>query len=176
MSKLKSITQDYAFPYNIREALSMRNWRGEFKHAKQRKERGWSDRDCWNAYHHLGNVTAGMLRNLDGVQNVLDWDEYFASNYKTVGDYKNLGEVAQDIENYVNFDETGWADNLGFELKHSFKRVEGGKTEFVSENTKKEQALIRKAIKEHRKQEIALAKKAEKAFIFVGKNLRALWW
>ena len=176
MSKLKNITQDYAFPYNIREAMSYRNWLGEFKHAKQRKERGWSDRDCWNAWHHIGSVTAGMLRSLDATQNILDWDEYFASNYKSVGDYKSLGEVAQDIENYLNFDDTSWSEKLDFELKHSFKETDDGKMELVSGNTAKEKVLIRKAIKATMKEEQLLAKKAEKAFIFVGKNFRALWW
>ena len=158
----------------------IRDIKNEIKYYRQRAKQGYSDRDVWNGGDHILKVTAGVLRELGDEKSHIDWDEYFRTNYQTRG-YNSLHEVAQDIENYLAFDDVSWADTLGFEIKHKSIKIEkegdkyDGMYEWVSDNTPDEERRIRIAIRKHYEEEKRLFEKCKNAMIFVAINARGLW-
>ena len=146
----------------------------EIKWAKQRAKRGWSDKDTWNTGEYLMKITAEMLRRLSDNRSHISWEDYFQANYQTRG-YKSLDDVANDIDNYLEYVQTSWTDNLGFDLENGFVVVDGELSEFVNKNTPDEQRRISISIRKWREQEERLFSKAKNAMIFVAINSRALW-
>lgn len=168
----------------IRELLTPRYHRNFRKWNKQRIQRGWSDRDTWGAGEHILEMTAGMLRFLDREQNPIDWDEYFKANYKQVNGYESLSEVASDIEQYLEFELTSWADDLELasdEIKDIFKKRQDGNYEFDAKWVNKKgrvqtEKQITARINKWHKAEQRSYKKCQKAMTFVVANLAGLWW
>lgn len=176
-----SLLRDYkdhhltlAKKYWWRQIINPVNLYRTMQHRHQRAERGWSDRDAWNAGDHILSVTSGMLKDLAESQERFDWAEYFETNYKTNG-YASLAEVAADIDEYIAFDDYNWVDTLGFKLKHSWKDSKNGGLEMVDENTPEEQRLIKKAIKESHREWKRRYTKMQKAMKFVADNIGSLW-
>jgi hypothetical protein len=165
----------YKIPYNVREKLSPRQWLRELRWSRQRVSRGWSDRDTWGGGEYILEVVSGILKKLGDVKSHIDWDEYFKTNYPNNQGYKSLQEVAKDLDKYLAFDEYAWADNLGFEIKHSTKELSNGGAEWINENTPEEERQIKKAIQASHKEWDRRYKKAKKAMTFVAINFPGLW-
>ena len=117
MGKIRNITGGRRFPYNLIELLKPGNWIAEFKYDKQRAKRGWSDRDVWGGGEYIMEVSAGILRCLDGEKGHTDWDGYFAAGFGENYGYTSLGEVAQDLENYLDFEMLSFTDPIYSQLK-----------------------------------------------------------
>lgn len=176
MSRVENIAPSgMKLTYKLRELLNPFNWLREFKFEKQRKQRGWSDRDSWNGGDYILSVVSGILKELGGAKSHVDWDEYFKTNYPNNQGYKNLNEVARDIDNYISFEEHSWTDRLDFEIKHDFQPLPNGHSEMVNLNTPEEKRQIKKAIQEHGKEYDKRYKKAKKAMTFVAVNFPGLW-
>lgn len=90
--------------YWLRELLSPRNYTSVIQFRHQRANRGWASRDTWNGGEHLAEVAAGILYELDDEKNIVDWDEYFRTNYPDNYGYTSLTEVADDLQLYVEWD------------------------------------------------------------------------
>jgi hypothetical protein len=165
----------YKIPYEVREKLNPRQWLREFKFARQRVSRGWSDRDTWNGGEFLIGVTAGVLNKLGDEKSHVDWDEYFNANYPNNQGYKNLNQVAKDLNDYLDFEEESWTDRLDFEIRHDTKKLPSGHYQLVSLNTPEEERQIKKAIAAHHKEWERKYKKAKKAMVFVAVNFPGLW-
>lgn len=175
MGKISEIAGGRRFPYNLRELLNPWNWQREFKWENQRKKRGWSDRDSWNAGDYIIEVTAGLLEKLGDDKSHIDWDEYFRTNYPNNKGYESLQEVAKDIRDYIAFDPHSWPDDLGFKIK--YKHINRGTdlVEMVKDNTPEEERQIQKAIKASHLEWKRRYKKAQKAMTFVAINFPSLW-
>lgn len=150
MGKIKNITAARRFPYNAYELLDPRNWLAEFRYDRQRKKRGWSDRDTWGGGEYISEITYGILNYLENVQNILDWEHYFNANYNDTYGYKSLSEVAQDIDNYLAWEQLSLSEPI---LKEYKNHVE-----------------TRWAI------EYQLYNDYKNAMHFVAENIGALWW
>lgn len=148
----------------IKYWLTPKELKLETEHIIQRANRGWSEVDGWGAGEHILEVTSGLLKELAKRQNPLGWKNYFKINYQDMMGYKNLSQVAEDIDNYLKFEKTSWADNLPFKL------------DGFDSYSKKQDAQTRQAIKKWRKEEDKKYKKAQKAMNFVSANLSNLWW
>lgn len=175
MGKISNIASGRRFRYALIELLKPSNWLFEFKQDRQRKNRGWSDRDTWNGGEYLLEVTSGVLKKLGDDKSHVDWDEYFKTNYPNNQGYKNLAQVARDLDNYLAFDEYGWGETLGFEIKHDWKPLPNGCSELVSKNTPQEERKIKAAIQASHKEWERRYKKAKKAMTFVAVNFPGLW-
>tara|TARA_B100001245_G_C22893491_1_gene430706 strand:- start:4535 stop:4999 length:465 start_codon:yes stop_codon:yes gene_type:complete len=136
--------------YKILEFLNLKEWVREARYRKQRINRGWSDRDAWGGGEHIAEVSAGILRELNKEQNIVDWDWYFRENeWETFG-YKNLDEVAQDIENYLDWELLSYSEPLYSQFGRDYE--------------------TRWQI------EIQLYEDYRQAMRFVAENIGALWW
>lgn len=175
MSKFTDIAGGRRFPYNLRELLKPSNWYYEFKFDRQRRQRGWSDRDSWNGGDFIIEVVSGILKKLGDDKSHVDWDEYFKTNYPNNQGYKNLQQVAKDIDNYIAFDRYSWFDTLDFEIRNDWKPLPNGNVEMVGLNTPEEERQIKKAIQTHNKEYNRRYKKAQKAVTFVAVNFPGLW-
>lgn len=164
----------YKIPYAVREKLNPRELHRELRWSRQRKARGWSDRDSWNGGEYILEVVSGILKKL-GEDSHVDWDAYFKTNYPNNKGYKSLNEVAKDIDDYLAFDEYAWGDNLGFEITHEIKPLSNGASEWVNTNTPEENRQIKKAIEKSRKDWDREYKKAKRAMTFVATNFHGLW-
>lgn len=160
--------------YWWKELINPRNLYRSIQWRHQRAERGWSDRDAWNADGHILPVLSGLLTRLGDEKSHVDWDEYFRANYKEVGGYNSLNDVAKDIDDYIAFEDTSWTDNLGFELKVNWEDEENGKR-MVDKNTPKEQKIMKKAMKDWHKEWKVQDRKLRKALYFVANNIHGLW-
>ena len=150
MRKIRNITGFKRFPYNALALINPANWWLEFKYDNQRKNRGWSDRDTWGGGEYISEITYGILNYLENVQNVLDWEHYFNTNYNDNYGYKSLSEVAQDIDNYLAWEQISFSEPILTEYKNHFE--------------------TRLAI-EHQ-----LYSDYKNAMHFVAENIGALWW
>jgi hypothetical protein len=175
MDKISNIAGGRIFPYNVWELLKPANWLFEFKQDRQRKKRGWSDRDTWNGGEYILSVVSGVLKKLGDEKSHIDWDEYFKTNYPNNQGYNSLIEVAEDIDAYLEFDELDWSRDLDFEIIYDKKPAEDGCTEIVDINTPEENRQIKKAIEASRKEYDRRYKKAKKAMTFVAVNFPGLW-
>lgn len=101
----------YWWPYKIMYLLSLRQWFKLYKWRRQRADRGWSDKDFWNAGEYVAEVTASILEEL-GSNGVTDWN----STFKTHTDdfpYEDIEEMVVAIRNYLTFEsESSWTDGL----------------------------------------------------------------
>lgn len=165
----------YLIPYEVRQKLFPSYWLDEFKHARQRVSRGWSDRDTWGGGEYILEVVSGVLRKLSDEKSHVDWEFYFKNNYPKTCGYKNLAEVANDIDFYLAFEDINWQDTLDFPLKHSWKELPNGHHEYVNDNSPAENKLIKKAIDEHHREWKRRYKKASNALKFVSINFPQLW-
>lgn len=175
MGKVAEIAGGRRFPYNLRELLNLANWQREFKFDRQRKQRGWSDRDSWNGGDFILEVVSGILNKLGDEKSHVDWDEYFNTNYPNNQGYKNLNQVAKDIDDYISFEEDSWPDRLDFEIRNDWKKLPNGNFQLVPLNTPEEERKIKAAIAASHKEWEKRYKKAKKAMVFVAVNFPGLW-
>lgn len=171
--RIHNISDGYRFRYGLLELLKPSNWLEQRKYRIQRLQRGWADRDTWGGGEYILGVTSGILRKLDDEKNPIDWDQYFETNFQKINGYKNLTEVADDIDQFLAFIETDWADSLGFELPPGHVDDDGF---WRSGTTPQQDKKIRAAIKKHSVAGKKSAAKATKAMKFVADNHLSLWW
>jgi len=103
--------------YWPREIFNPFNWIRTIKWRHQRAERGWSDRDTWGGGEYIAGISAGILNYLQSEKGHVDWDEYFNFNYPENLGYTSLNEVAQDIDNYLAWEEDSFSDPIYSMLK-----------------------------------------------------------
>lgn len=143
----KQLNGGFRLRYQIVPLFSPKEWIRLIKWRRQRAERGWSDRDVWGGGEHIISVSMGVLRSLHNDGKIVDWDDYFKNNaWETYG-YKNLEEVAQDLDNYLYWCENEFNDEydyLGFDAQFDIG--------------------------------IALHANAVTAMRFVADNIHGLWW
>jgi hypothetical protein len=176
MSKIENIAPEGMYlRYRLRALLNPANWWREFRWDRQRKQRGWSDRDTWGGGEYILEVVSGVLKKLGDKHSHIDWDQYFITNYPNNMGYESLAEVAADIDSYLAFDRSNWIDTLGFEVKHGSKELPNGNSEMISLNTPEEERLISTAVKNYQKQWKLEYKKAKRAMVFVAVNFPHLW-
>lgn len=161
--------------YWPREILNPFNWHRTIKYRHQRAERGWSDKDTWGGGEYILEVVSGVLKKLGDDKSHVDWKEYFKTNYPNNEGYKNLQQVTKDIDNYLAFDDSGWVNELGFEIKHGSKDLPNGNTQLLNLNSPEENRKIKKAIEASHKEWDRRYKKAKKAMNFVATNFPGLW-
>lgn len=116
MSKISEIAGSRRFPYNLWELLSVKNWWYEFKYDRQRKQRGWSDKDTWAGGEHIASVCSGILEYLQSEKTIVDWEAYFEMNFEDNYGYSSLNEVAKDIDNYLAWQEESFSSPIWDEL------------------------------------------------------------
>lgn len=176
----------YLIPYEVREKLNPRQWLREFKWARQRVSRGWSDRDTWGAGDHIAKITAEMLQHLNDYT-YIDWPEWFKLNVEEdgKGSYKKLQDVVDDINNYLVFSETSWADGLtstgslkdmfGEPDKDGNRQYKG--SHWVNDDTGKRitEAEVSRRIKVWHNKQTKLYDKAQKAMMFFGRHFTQFW-
>lgn len=178
----KEDTEGYRFQTRVAHLFYPRQWLRLHKWRKQRANRGWSDRDTWGAGDHIAEITAQMLQKLitDGH---CDWPYWFKMNVKEEGKgaYKNLQQVVDDINQYIEMTKTSWADDLECE-GNMFEEDEG--KEFKRLNTtwrykkngrKLSEQQISARIKSWAEKENASYKKAQKAMQFFGRHFAGFW-
>lgn len=132
--------------YGLRELMKPKNWQYEFKWRNQRIKRGWSSRDAWSGGEHIMEVTVGILRELETT--FIDWDAYFEMNYQDNLGYKSLSEVADDIDNWIYWQEHSYEDEI-------YKKYD---------------------IDTRIQIEIQLYSQAQDGMSFVARNIGGLWW
>lgn len=163
--------EGYVFTAKIKELFNPAVWIRLQKYRTQRADRGWSDRDMWGMGEYVAQITAEMLNELkDGHT---DWEWWFKMNGEQgKGAYKNLEEVVNDINGYLDFSKTNWAEGL--------TSVNGKTGKFsiswVNEKGKKiTEAEITNRINKHQKEETKRYKKAAKAMSFFGRHFWGFW-
>lgn len=87
----------------LRTLFSFKQWRNHVRWARQRVSRGWSDRDTWSGGDYIVEVSAGILRHLNSEKGHIDWVAYMAANYGDSFGYKDLNDVADDLELYLDW-------------------------------------------------------------------------
>lgn len=187
MSILKDFNDTYGgyrFTRQLREYVSLWNWRQVFKWRKQRLSRGWSDRDTWGAGDHIARITADMLQHLND-DHYVDWPQWFKLNVKEEGKgaYTSLAQVIKDIREYLDFSETSWADGLDTKrdsIDEIFEKRDDEMYEYVGpdwyEGKKKlSEADIKHRINKWSKENNRRYKKAQKAMQFFGRHFTQFW-
>lgn len=161
----------YARIEQVKSVFNLKCWIRLQKFRTQRANRGWSDRDMWGMGEYIAQITAEMLNELkDGHT---DWSWWFKLNCEQgKGAYKNIEEVVNDINGYLEFSKTNWAEGL--------TSVKGKTGKFsiswVNEKGKKiTEAEITNRINKHNKEETKLYKKATKAMSFFGRHFWGFW-
>lgn len=184
MSLIKDVIEDgksYVFRARITHILSPSVWMRHHKWRKQRADRGWSDYDTWGAGEHIAKMTADMLQHL--LENGhCSWPDWFELNVQEKGKdaYKNLESVIEDINNYLKYIETSWADGLYCDSGY-LKRDDGGtylaKQMWYDERTNKLQteAAISRRINKWSKEDKRLYENAQKAMTFFGRHFAGFW-
>lgn len=169
--------KDYTPLYRAKHFFDPREWFYHHKWRKQRLSRGWSDRDAWNAGDHIAKITAEMLQRLND-NGICSWPDWFDLNVKEEGRgaYKDLQSIIDDINNYLSFQETSWADGLtseGFQVESTGKFS----SSWYSEATGKKltEAAISYRINKWSKEENRLYGKAKKAMGFFGRHFSGFW-
>ena len=166
--------------------FSPKIWYGLYKARSQRANRGWSDRDTWGAGQYIAQVTANMLQHLND-NTYTDWPEWFKLNVQEKGKnaYTDLQQVIDDINIYIEFSKTSWADGLDIEVYDSeklFKKRKNG-TYTMSNNiwvdavTRKQltEKQIGARISKHHKMDKKLYANATKAMKFFGAHFASFW-
>lgn len=99
--------------YWPREFFNPANHYRTAKYRWQRAERGWSERDTWFGGEHIAEVALGIIKYLDEVQHMVDFSpETWEFNFPEDYGYKSIGEVAQDIDNYIYWQEHQYSEPL----------------------------------------------------------------
>lgn len=107
--------------YWLREFFNPANWARQIKWRHQRAERGWSDKDTWGGGEYIAEVSAGILNSLQSDKGHVDWEEYFRWNYPENFGYTSLNEVAQDINNYLVWEEESFSSPIYGEYKDDYE-------------------------------------------------------
>lgn len=176
----KEETEGYYFSTRVRDFFSPRVWFRLRKWRVQRADRGWSDRDTWGAGEHIAQMIAEMLQHLND-KTYTDWPEWFKLNVKEEGKgaYKDLQSVIDDINNYLEWSKTSWADDLDttpdqprtneerLYIEPDWYEIETGR--------KLTKAAVRNRIYRHHEQGEKLYKKANKAIGFFGRHFASFW-
>lgn len=134
--------------YYPREILNPFNWKRVIQFRHQRANKGYAVRDAWNGGEHIAQVAAGILYELGDEQNIIDWDEYFVTNYPDNYGYENLNQVADDLNLYIEWDVIQYQEPLYSQL-----------------DTDQRIAM-----------DIQVYSQAQTAMHFVAQNLGHLWW
>lgn len=140
--------------YWPREILNLANWGRIIKWRRQRMERGWSDRDTWGGGEYIASVAYGILMYLQYEQHMVDVnsdDDVWKFNFPDDYGYKSLGEVAQDIDNYIYWQENQYSEPLY--------------SEFVKDHGETSWEM-----------EYQLYSDYKNAMHFVAENIGGLWW
>lgn len=187
MSLLKDYKEDisgYRLRYKVRETITPNTWLRLHKWRKQRANRGWSDRDTWGAGEHIAKMTAEMLQHLND-HAYTDWPEWFKMNVKEKGrgTYKSLPEVIKDITDFLDFNETSWADGLDTKrdsIDGIFDKRQDGNYEYKGpdwyEGDKKlSDAAVKRRINKWQKDWNLKYEKATKAMQFFGRHFASFW-
>lgn len=141
-------------------------------YRKQRADRGWSDRDMWSMGEHLAQITVEMLKDLQ--TGMTDWENWFKYNINEEGKgaYKNLQQVIDDIQGYLEFEKTSWADDL----THAAGKTGKFSISWVDKDGKKlTEAAITHRLTKYNNELMKRYKKACKAMGFVGRNFAHFW-
>lgn len=174
--------KDATFKYRVKELINPREWRRHHRWRKQRANRGWSDRDTWNAGDHIADMTADMLQHLLD-KGMTDWPYWFKHNVqeKGAGSYKNLQSVIDDIKNYTDFQWTSWAEGLEPVNDRVFEKLDDDTYEYklpdwIDKNGKiLTEKQLRARMDKWSKEERRLYEKATKAMQFFGRHYSSFW-
>lgn len=177
-------TEGYRFSYRVRSLFDLSLWLRLHKWRKQRANRGWSDRDTWGAGDHIAQMTAEMLQHLND-KTYVDWPEWFNLNVKEKGRgaYKNLQEVIDDINAYLDHEKTSWSDGLDTKrdsVDEIVKKREDGNYQWVGPDwydgdKKLTEAQVTQRIHKWSKQNNLKYKKAQKAMGFFARHFSGFW-
>lgn len=187
MSILKDWREDndgYILRRKLVYVFSPKVWFRLHKWRKQRADRGWSDRDTWDAGDHIAKMTAEMLQHLED-HSYCDWPEWFKLNVKEDGKgaYKSIAQVIKDITQFLDFTETSWADGLDTKrdaIDEIFEKREDGNYEYKGpdwyEGDKKlSEAAIKNRINKWQKEWNKKYKQANKAMSFFARHFTSFW-
>lgn len=152
--------------YKIKSFFNIKDWLMLHKYRKQRADRGWSDRDIWGAGEHIAQMTAEMLQYLND-KYYCNWPDWFKLNILKPGGYKNLQQVIDDINNYLEYQKTSWTDDLDLDDNQSWA--------YTGTRKKLTEKQISTRIKNYHKKELILYKKANKAMGFFGRHFASFW-
>lgn len=183
MGIIKEYKQDFEYTtlwYKVIHSLSPIRWYRLIKARRQRAERGWADKDAVDLGNYVAKITKDMLTYLNNYGHA-DWELWLKQNSGKKGhkSYKNLNEIINDIDAYLKFSQTSFADDIDLVFhdistdssdslpSHTWKSKETGK-----ELDRKE---IDKLIKKHQKEEKRLEQKAADAMKFFGSNFPIFW-
>ena len=182
MRELKLWEKIYYPVYRFWDKYNPRQLHREATFVYQRITRGWSDRDTWGAGEYIAKITAEMLQHLNDHAHT-DWPEWFELNVQEKNGYKDLQSVIDDINNYLEFSVTSWADGLetAKDIEKSFEKDE--KTSDIihkslgwTENGKKlTEQQITNMIEKWHQEEQRVYKKAIEAFTFFSQNFASFW-
>jgi hypothetical protein len=175
-------TDGYRFRAKATHFVNPREWLRLHKWRKQRADRGWSDRDTWGAGNHIAKITAEILQHLND-HTYVDWPEWFKLNAKEKGAYKNLQQVIDDINAYLDHEKTSWADGLETrreKIDEMFEKREDGNYEWIRpdwyEGEKKlTEAAIKNRINKWSKESNKKYEQAKKALSFFSRNFSGFW-
>lgn len=164
----------YRLRHQIVCFFSPKVWLRLHKWRKQRADRGWSNRDTWGAGDHIAKMTAEMLQHLND-HTYVDWPEWFKLNVKEEGKgaYKSLPAVVKDIQAYLDFTETSWADDL--DSKHNGDPQKFHVDWYDQKGKKLTDAAIKYRINKWSEQHNKLYKKAQKAMGFFARHFSSFW-
>ena len=178
MSIFKDFREDnegYRLRSQITYLLSPKVWARLHASRKQRADRGWSNHDTWAAGEHIAKMTAEILQHLND-NAYTDWPAWFKYNVQEKGSYKSLQAVIDDINQYLAFIGTSWADGLTCD-RHALK--DGGQLKMVWRHEKTGKKVsdkqITARIKSHSGKEKKTYEKATNAMQFFGKNFSSFW-
>lgn len=158
-----------AVAYKIKSLVSPKEWYSLHKWRKQRADRGWSDRDTWGAGEHIAQMTAEMLQHLNDYAHT---DQWFDLNIIDKQKYENLQQVIDDINAYLEYEKTSWADGLDSvhgDLEKGFKWKDLSTSKILTDKQ------ISARIKKWRIGECKAYGKAKKAMIFFADNFANFW-
>src|SRR3990167_3358283 len=182
MRELKLWEKIYYPVYRFWDKYNPKQLIREVTYAKQRIARGWSDRDTWGAGERIAKITAEMLQHLND-HAYTDWPEWFELNVQEKDGYKDLQSVIDDINNYLKFTETSWADGLESveEVGRVFEKDEKTgniiyKSPGWTENGKKlTEKQLTDRIENWHKEERVVFDKASNALQFFGRHFGSFW-
>lgn len=178
-------TEGYRFSYRVRCFFNPTIWLRLHKWRMQRANRGWSDRDTWGAGDHIAQMTAEMLQHLND-HSYCDWPEWFKLNVKEGGKgaYQNLQTVIDDINTYLEFEKTSWADGLDTRndrVDQIFKKSENENLyewvgpDWYDGDKKLSEAAIKNRINKWTKEYDKKYKKAQQAMGFFARHFSGFW-
>jgi hypothetical protein len=158
----------------IYSLFSPKEWYELHKCRKQRANRGWSNRDAWEAGDYVAKIVADMLFYLKD-NSYVDWEWWFDNKYKKgKNNYKDLQSIIDDINNYLEFQKTSWADGLDADID-DVKKFSDIKWSDVATGKKLTDKQVTARINKYAAQEAEVYKKASRAMKFFGENFSDFW-